>query len=149
MSKMDNSRYLFRGKRLDSGAWEIGHYVPVIYEETWNGQDDHENITVKHVITNGFTQEVIQIETLGQSTGLYAAKSYRGESEADRLIWEGDLIASKSYSLNAGRVIYHDGIFGIEGGYWSPEPVAFYKDANSGICRLEIIGTIHDKEACK
>ena len=74
---------------------------------------------------------------LMQSTGLYAAKSYRGESEEDRLIWEGDIVAALGIT----------GVVSWKYGQWN------IIDSNS-LCSLyettaskcEIIGTVFDKQ---
>lgn len=80
---MDN-RYLFRGKRVNNGKWVVGNLLPsaVFY--------DLVSITTHNNMRNGKIR--VDPTTIGQCTGLVAAKSYRGESEADRLIFEGDII---------------------------------------------------------
>lgn len=54
-----------------------------------------------------------------QSTGLLASKSYRGESEEDRLIFEGDIVSffypgNGLSSLLKGVVYQCDGCFWID-----------------------------------
>lgn len=80
---MDN-RYLFRGKRLDDDEWVYGdlltyRVLPVIFDK------DHE-------------QHECLATTIGQCTGLTAAKSYRGDGEDERLIFEGDNVVYSSYA---------------------------------------------------
>ena len=150
---MDN-RFLFRGKRLDNGEWIIGslcdgdngHYIVYdndFYETTKGGQ------------TALRADRYFEIcpTTIGQSTGLYAAKSYRGESDEDRLIWEGDVIRWRETNLDDFD--------------YPPQPIRWFGDSqypafdmeyhdydSNGLSHLyvhgyeiEIIGTIYDKEA--
>lgn len=83
---MDN-RHLWRGKRLDNGEWVQGWYSP-FDGYTKNGEGN------RYCITNGmFAKDIYEVDpaTAGQCTGLVAAKSYRGDSEEDRLIFERDI----------------------------------------------------------
>ena len=91
---MDNS-YLFRGKRLDNDDWVIGGYTEVDKHSYI-----HHNRTIKHDKVFGHTAYClaeVKRETVGRCTGRKAAKSYRGESDGDRLIWEGDIVESISH----------------------------------------------------
>jgi len=83
-----NDRILFRGMRVDNKEWFYGQ---VAY---FNGQP----FIIGEIID--CDEEYIDIEswwsvdpdTVGQCTGLTAAKSYRGDGPEDRLVFEGDII---------------------------------------------------------
>lgn len=122
---MEN-RYLFRGKRVDNGEWAFGYYAVI-------DGDSYINIYDRHPPSI----EIIP-ETLGQCTGLIAAKSYRGESETDRLVFEGDMLKFKY-----GRG-YKVAATGWANGRY------YLRDIDTRIIydldfrELEIIGTMHD-----
>lgn len=110
-------------------------------------------------------------ETLGQCTGLTAAKSYRGESEVDRLVFEGDLfvpyyvdamgrlaMGDPDYE-NKGMIVQVNGCFCLQRKNRNPIPMfefLSYKHgdyiSNYGHLRIavsqvlngEIISTIHE-----
>ena len=88
VSIMDNSRYLFRGKRLDNKEWEYGNYHMAVHYKTGRYT---KAIQVRRCW--GLEDVFIDPDTIGQCTGLYAAKSYRGESEEDRLVFDGDVLS--------------------------------------------------------
>ena len=85
---MDSLRFLCRGKRKEDGEWffgvplRLGDYTLIV-----DGPID-------------FDEDFCQLEywwaidpdTLGQSTGLLAAKSYRGDGERERITFEGDIV---------------------------------------------------------
>lgn len=77
---MDN-RFLFRGKREDYGYWIMG------YIDVDNG---YKNKVFIYSLESGHC--MVEESTVGQCTGLIAAKSYRGESDNDKLVFEGDII---------------------------------------------------------
>ena len=79
-----NDRYLFRGRRIDNGKWVIGHL-----QEYENG-----GAAIKEPLAlwpNALYQS-IDPATVGQCTGVSAAKSYRGKEPEDLLIFEGDVL---------------------------------------------------------
>ena len=82
MSSRMNERYMFRGKRKDNGKWEIGHYV--ITGEFPIGDESDLSPMVMHVITNGYTQEVVDPNTVDMCTGLRDINK--------KLIFEGDIV---------------------------------------------------------
>ena len=142
-----DSRYLFRGKRLDNGEWVKGnyHYNP----KTAEFPHIHEHSIFPHNSTPVSVSELgVDPTTIGQSSGLYAAKSYRGESEDARLIFEGDIVR---YAGTEEIVFWHTG-----NGSWGVISKGMYPDRCSGevrtngtpLCqavyfKCEIIGTIH------
>lgn len=75
------NRRLSRGRRASkskkNGDWVIGYYT---------GEDNG-----VHYIKVGTQYYAVHGDTIGDCTGLHANRSYRGESETDRLIFEGDI----------------------------------------------------------
>lgn len=142
---MDN-RYLFRGKRLDNGEWVVGYYrinrkrEHLIYP---NDYSRHNNI-------KDFCFECFEVDpsTIGQCTGLHAAKSYRGESDADKLIFEGDILRFVHPHIRRAveyEVVYEKYQFNCKDFYHTH--FDYPTDAFSeGAQYFEIIGTIHEKE---
>lgn len=127
---MEN-RYLFRGITVDNREWAYGSYSygdksnqHFISVEKWPGCHDFQRIVP---------------ETIGQCTGLTAAKSYRGDSELDRMVFEGDIGINKNYS----------DIFVVK---WEMETHGFIAEYEDGARMFlpngkdfKIIGTIYDK----
>lgn len=91
-----NNRFLFRGKLYDDLL------ETQVVKENWNGQGWIKdkwmfvNIVCEADICEDYDTHVywasVKPKTVSQCTGLVAGKSYRGESEFDRLIFEGDLL---------------------------------------------------------
>jgi hypothetical protein len=127
-----NERHLFRGKRIDSGEWITGgparrksRFAPQL--KTAFGISDEFGV---------FT--AVDPSTVGQCTGLRAAKSYRGDKPEDLLIFEGDIVQGKR---GIGHIKWHDK--GLTG--WLVE----YPDCRELVYSdnrqdYEIIGNIHD-----
>lgn len=159
---MEN-RYLFRGKRMDTGEWAVGGsiiqflddgkrsiYIPQFSEKCTTCEDEHENLLS---FESGVFYKV-DPTTVGQCTGLTAAKSYRGESEEDRLVFEGDIVYFTVFDYSDADTQYK-GIVKFSGGQWE-----LWKDANFEYYgsdgafplylvfeqddELEIIGNIHE-----
>jgi len=147
-----DKRYMFRGRSLNSEAWIYGQ--PHKYDE--------KTVFIVCGDVVDWEAEWIAFEywgrvdsaTVGQSTGLIATKSYRGDSEDARLVFEGDIVAhSDNYRTVQGVVRYG----GYSGGH-----VGFYiewidddsdkwsewwrKDLDYWITheQCKIVGTIHD-----
>ena len=147
-----DKRYLVRGRSFNSGTWIYGQ--PHKYDEKtvfivgggvidW----DAEWIALEY-------WENVNPTTLGQCTGLIATKSYRGDSEDARLVFEGDIVVrSDNYHTVQGIVRlggYSDGHVGfyiewIDDGAnkWSEW---WRKDLDYWITReqCKIVGTIHE-----
>lgn len=144
---MDN-RFLFRGKRLDSGEWIQGdisrrksRFAP--------------QLDTTYGITDAYgTFCAVVPATIGQCTSLSASKSYRGDKPEDLLIFEGDIIR-----------IFDDGNTYETAIYWSKSKLTYMFVNPYGVhesleeitsCDLgfpiscgEIIGTIHDTNSPK
>lgn len=121
-----NERYLFRGKRLDNGEWQYGLIVcggmcgtAWIMRGSW-------------VISESTIEErVFEVDpaTVGQCTGVHAAKSYRGDKPEDKLVFEGDIYITHGCIL---EVIWDYGLLDC------------LKKRISNAWNIEIIGNIHD-----
>ena len=147
---MDNSRYLFRGKRLDDREWVVGNLVIGEIGGCWILQikmKSRKNRDGDLEISEKVYEYAIDGETVGQCTGLYAAKSYMGEGEEDRLIWEGDIANDE---IGKGVIRYIDGAFGLH--YLEPydkdwlSTLLLVACGDDDICEVEIIGNIHDEQ---
>jgi len=131
-------RYLFRGKRTDTGEWRTGYLV----EYCEKGE------LIYYISQNDTSSGIFRMEidpaTVGQATGLLAAKSYRGESEDARMIFEGDKT----------RLVFRDGEVEDYVVCWDKERLRFVlEEIGTGIKwgfdntnKYEIIGTIFDVE---
>ena len=90
---MEN-RYKFRGKRLGTNEGEWVYGVP------WEAVNGTGAIYMRTecIYEGGPAIAEIRIDqtTLGQCTGLMAAKSYRGTVPDDLLIYEGDICGDNS-----------------------------------------------------
>jgi len=155
---MDNSRYLFRGKRLDNGEWITGCLVQNVFVVAESKQDikyifNTDKIDYDHFgdFEDDYGYYAVDEKTIGQSTGLYAAKSYRGESEEDRLIWEGDrlLIAIyDDYAIPGEEKIEREYTVTYEdGAYWCDDHYLHHICCGVNCVEdIEIINTIHDEQ---
>lgn len=129
---------IFRGKYTDEfqrDKWIYGAYLKGgIYSITKAG---------------AIVRKLIDKSTLGMSTGIKAEKSHRGESEIDRMLFDGDIV----------KLIYiEDGSESIHKIKWGGEEYPAFDfhpmlccESNGlsfvhccGAYRIEIIGNIHD-----
>lgn len=150
---MDN-RILFRGKWKYNSEWIYGflsgeNYVSRLEEIDFLGDVEQEYI--------GY--EVIS-GTVGQCTGLSAAKSYRGDKPEDLLIFEGDIVRRKCsiYKLAVRKPIGERLVIGtvfwdehkkLEAGGWAVKANDEHGNSTTYILLAdsEIIGTIHDLDS--
>lgn len=151
MQNTTQNRRLFRGKRDDNGEWAIGNrHLKYLNTRGQTQMRECIQVFVKEEDGDGYYVDYfVDPETVGQCIGLPAAKSYRGESEQDRLIFEGDVV----------RVTYLDG----GGLYCEERPVTWDYSAcgympmgwehicencaiSTEIESIEIVRTIHDNK---
>lgn len=131
-----NERYLFRGKRLDNGEWATGG----IYFHIDNrlgimaGDIDSCGSGVAAVI------DEVDPATVGQCTGIHAAKSYRGDNPEDKLVFEGDIVRERTAitKVEWSEIYKRWFLVGINT-HRVLEPGVNFDDID-----LEIIGNIHD-----
>ena len=126
---MNQSRYLFRGKREHGDEWVQGS---LMYPESGNCS----------IWSDRLIDDVSVIpSTVGQCTGVSAMKSYRGDRPEDLLIFEDDIVTDPTGLYIRAQVIWHEknlawGVLTLGG-------------KNYPLCaehNCEIIGTIHDDE---
>jgi len=90
-----DKRYLFRGKRVDNGELVVGFYDIITKGEHLSPIQNGHYITTFKKLSNGEIiltgRHEVDPTTVGQCTGLLAAKSYRGNSEEARLVFEEDI----------------------------------------------------------
>lgn len=125
---MDN-RFLYRGKKISTGEWAYGNII--------------ENANGSMVIVNDFTGDIYMVDpaTVSRCTGLFAAKSYRGESEMDKLIFEGDIV--KLPRCQNDIATFEREINSLN--YYLEGKNGRYELSGKGGSEcFEIIGTIHD-----
>lgn len=150
---MSNERHLFRGRRVYDGEWAIGSHtvVPRPMILFWADEDEEQ-----------WDYADIDPTTLGQCTGLYAAKSCRGDRPEDRLIFEGDVIELEAEDgeivqaiceFGTARRLMTEDIVDITGFYFYRTDCNFksfpivcnYRNKHD-LDIFRIIGTIHDDE---
>ena len=132
------------------GKWVFGWYYhnPFVDIHSILWAIDHSTFDLKHVIP----------ETVGQSTGLKAKKSYRGTRPEDLEIYEGDIIkwddCSGGKYWRYAKVIFENGMYGFEvikaEPEWSCEigykfigNFAYQEETEK---ELEVIGNIHKEQ---
>lgn len=145
---MDN-RHLFRGKRLfgilpgSVEKWEwVRGYLNGETQIRWFHSDGHH-----------YADYEVDPSTIGQCSGILATKSYRGESKADRLIFEGDIVRHENLDpLQIFRIVPNEEEFIHSTVVFDKKNAMFNLDRENQynvFCLsvykdIEIIGTIHD-----
>ena len=127
-------RYMFRGKRRDNGKWVYGFL-------TIDGVGDV-NIDVVNSLDIAECYHIVDPATVGQCTGLTAAKSYRGTEPWDLMVFEGDIV---NCSRGCPHEIYWCAEYG--GTYVGGMPCFYLTGLREGYAWTgseEIVGTIHD-----
>ena len=136
-------RRMFRGKRLDNGEWIAGKIVTnKPGTRIFTDDNPHECSRDHYIEIDDYYP--VDPDSTGQCTGLLAAKSYRGASEDDRTIFEGDRI----------RLVFRDGDIEEYVVCWNKKRLRFVlEEIGSGIqwgfddtSDYEIIGTEFDAE---
>ncbi|MDR1693372.1 MAG: YopX family protein [Oscillospiraceae bacterium] len=139
---MDN-RYLFRGKIREHEHAINGREKPPV----WAIGSLHMNPSGDSVMTHYENSQTYSIDpaTIGQCTGLRAAKSYRGDKPEDLLIFEGDIVRCISRTDSGNMVvIFERGEFRM---VLCKNFKAYKTDKGYYAVRnfeKEIIGNIHD-----
>lgn len=122
------SRYFYRGKRIDNGKWEQGYLYDI-----WG----------RKYILWGMTNDIpdmveVDPSTICQCTGL--------KDKNGKLIWENDII--KHYNDEAHPETYCTGTV-----FWDENYAGFYRTSNkyglsklriSSDCIYEVIGNVFD-----
>jgi uncharacterized phage protein (TIGR01671 family) len=89
---------------------------------------------------------VVEKETVGEYSGLMAAKSYRGEKEKDLRIFEGDIVRviTKSDEEFIGEIVFENGGWQIAVSEDSIIELYIHAILLKKYRTIEIIGNIHD-----
>ena len=140
MLNKNQSRYLYRAKRIDSGEWVTGYYVK---GSDMYGKETHvifgsDAIFYSHGETDGLTE--IDPSTICQCTGL---KDKNGE-----LIWENDIVKQESNTAPVKFGMYSSGFdYGINNlGFYVNFAMDTYLRQDIGYWhkKVEVIGNIFD-----
>lgn len=108
------NRYLFRGKRSNindprQGEWVYGDYVGGMAIISNDPEKPYSLDCEKgHLECDGVW--IVLPDTIGQCTGLTAAKSYRGDGEEERMVFEGDILWDGQLEV-FGVVAWDEGTF--------------------------------------
>lgn len=124
-------RNLFRGKRLDNGAWVRGYLV---HADLIREHNSGCGLMTTNMSTDAdFECPVVRIDaaTIGQCSGL--------RDKNGKLIYEGDICRHKSGRL--AQIVWHDFT-----GSWDLKAINSIGMVENNIywLRWEIIGNIHD-----
>ena len=129
-----NDRYLFRGRaihdydaRVNMGEWVTGRLSQCLSEIS----------AIRTEIDGEFVSIRVETASLGLCSGIPAAKSYRGTSRHDLLIFEADVII---FGGEIYEIIFADACFWISQGDYSMELHTLLGQGD-----IEIIGNVHDK----
>ena len=120
-----NERYLFRGKRTDTGKWEIG--LLARYNEKY---------PCANIIDEMELLIPVETKTVGQCTGL--------KDKNGKLIFEGDIVKGLfNFGLEIMSVCtFKDGAFGLT----AKQCGAYHFSAFTSLweVKYEVAGNIHD-----
>ena len=128
---------LFRGKRVDTGEWVYGSFVPDLLE-VFNGFEELDGF-IKPFEKTPDKRRMVEVErsTVGQYTGL--------TDKNGKKIFEGDIVRRETayygkHNVYDEPVVWEDDI----------ENDSFGEPYTSGYCihggNWEVIGSIHDGE---
>lgn len=131
-----NARFLFRGKTICDGKWLTGN-LSVEPDGTAYIGNLHNYRSSSANVAGAWTQ--VDILTVGQCTGLAAAKSYRGDTPEDLLVCEGDVFQLGHIEINY-IVVWHD--TALMGKHLHSSS---YVGLEHWLEQIVITGTIHDK----
>ena len=122
-----SEKYLFRAKACYNAEWLIGSLV------------EREFGKFQIIIHPNGVRQIISADpaTIGLCSGIPAAKSYRGTSRHDLLIFEADVIV---FGGEIYEIIFADACFWISQGDYSMELHTLLGQGD-----IEIIGNVHDK----
>jgi uncharacterized phage protein (TIGR01671 family) len=127
--KAMNERFLFRGKRIDTGEWVYGGYY-----------GDEKRVWIMEVKPTEYGRSVIKWEvdpaTIGQCTGL--------RDKAGKLIFEGDKVHVVAPDIDAVGVVtwvQDDASFCLD---WGREVLDYAEHMMWLEECYEVIGSVHD-----
>jgi hypothetical protein len=96
--RVDMREIGFRGRRKDTGKWVYGYYVVATKHYIFTGKTGLSQAVPGHVLMyRDFERYEVILETIGQYTGVMAAKSYRGDKPKNRKIFVWDIVGFVSF----------------------------------------------------
>jgi uncharacterized phage protein (TIGR01671 family) len=147
-------KYLFRGREIKTKKWVYGGFHEHQPSVTAIGKQPE---TEALIIADGnadwdlpipINAYVVEKETVGEYSGLMAAKSYRGEREKDLRIFEGDIVRviTKLDEEFVGEIVFENG--GWQIAVSEDDIIELYIHAVllKKYRTIEIIGNIHDNK---
>lgn len=142
-----DDRFLFRGRCPHTGKWYAGFLMT-----SRDGYHSPYKMCIMHDKGSGERDpwRIIPVDpaTIGQSTGLFAAKSYRGDKPEDLLVFEGDIVRfehpSPDVDNGTGVVVWSKDELGWEFRDITPNSYKWFNGYAGDL--YEIIGTIHDQK---
>lgn len=132
-----SDRYLFRGKRTDTGEWVFGSYIHKWHDLARINSViiQNENSEENGLLDDPLVRYYIDPKTVGQGTGL--------KDKNGTLIFEGDIIDDRL--VGVGEVTFNRYAFKTSFknniGKW------FFDYLESEIKAIKIIGNIHEEAA--
>lgn len=127
---------IFRGKRVDTGEWVCGSFIPDL-REVYNGDTD----VFGYIKPFGRTKEErMMVEVDRETVGQYAGRKDKNGIK----IFEGDIVYAPFWMPNGngkGVISFYGSSFRI---VW--EDANHYDDLLSYIGEIEVIGNIHDSQ---